>query len=216
MNTLHIFFLKRGVRYFLTVLATCLLPHLLAAQSGQIQWVHASADPALQVVDVYVDGVLTLDDFTYQSATPFMDPLVGTHEVALAPSSSSSAADSLARFAIEITDNTDYYAVIAGVSDPEEFKPNPDGRSTRVKLFVTDGARQASPVASEVSSRAFYGVTDLTAMTFSANNSVLHTGAQYGEFTEFAQGAPEKYMVKWRASGRSSGNLLEIEADLSD
>lgn len=215
METLHRFFSKRGARYFLVVLAACLLPHLLAAQSGRVQWVHASADSTLAVVDVYVDGVLTIDDFAYQTATPFMDPMIGSHVVALAPQSSSSVEDSLASFTVEIVNGRDYYAVIAGVLDPQEFNPNPDGRPTRVSLFVTDGARQASPVASEVSTRAFYGVTDLTAMTFSANSDVLYTGAHYGEFTEFNQASPSHYVVKLRASGRSSGSLLDVEADLS-
>jgi len=35
--------------------------------------VHNAADPAASLVDVYLNGSRILDDFTFRSATPFID-----------------------------------------------------------------------------------------------------------------------------------------------
>lgn len=211
MKTLHKSPWHYVVGYLCPIIVAAIFPRLVYAQSGQIQWVHASADSVLAVVDVYVDGVLAIDDFAYQTATPFMDPSVGSHEVAVALGSSASVADSIASFTIEIADDQDYHAIIAGVLDPNEFRPNPDGRSTRLNLFVLDGALQAPPNPQQFATRQFYCVTDLTAIAFSEGSNVLFQTVRYGEVTAYVEAAPDRYVGRLRATGRASSSLYQTE-----
>ena len=44
-----------------------------SAQSARVQFIHASPYPEARTVDVYIDGVLEIDDLSYRSATPFLD-----------------------------------------------------------------------------------------------------------------------------------------------
>ncbi|MBN2682532.1 MAG: DUF4397 domain-containing protein, partial [Bacteroidales bacterium] len=58
----------------------------LQAQTARLQVIHNSADNAAQMVDVYANGALLLDDFAFRTATPFIDVPAGINlQVAIAP-----------------------------------------------------------------------------------------------------------------------------------
>ena len=62
----------------LTVLFSVLLTvSAVFSQTARLQVIHNAADPAADVVDIYVNGDLFLNDFAFRAATPFVDVPAG-------------------------------------------------------------------------------------------------------------------------------------------
>ena len=115
---------------------------LATADTAELQVVHNAADPAAAVVDVYVDGDLTLDDFAFRTATPFLEvPADVELAIGVAPASSQGPDDILATIPVTLAGGERYVAVANGVLDPAAFAPNPDGRDIGFTLFAADGIR---------------------------------------------------------------------------
>jgi hypothetical protein len=138
------------------------------AGTARAQLVHASPDPDAATVDVYLDYALLADDFAYQSATPFVDIEDGDHTVAIAPPTSRSAGDAIATFDLLVSENERYHIVAAGVLDPSQFPPNPDGLDTAFGLRVVEGAREAvqQPQSGVYEARLFNAVPDAPSVDF--------------------------------------------------
>jgi hypothetical protein len=187
------------------LLAFVLLPAASATgQSVRAQFVHNSPDPAVDTVDVYVDSVLTIDDFAFQTATPYMDLPVGMHDMSLAPSSSTGAGETLVTIAVDLVEGKTYSIIAAGVLDPARFGPNPAGRSTALTLFTTDDAREVSEVPTEIRWRAFLGVPDLPAIDFVSGptgQSVAFRNGAYGDFSDHVMPTPEVLVGVTRRTG---------------
>lgn len=90
----------------------------------QVQLIHASADPAMQVVDIYIENELWLDDVSYLSATPFMDiqALVDV-ELLIAPSTSQSADEAIGSVVVNLSDQSDYTLTLSGNLQGGDFYP---------------------------------------------------------------------------------------------
>ena len=66
------------------------------SQTARVQVIHNCADAAAATVDVYLDGVLLLNDFAFRTATPFIDAPAGVPiTIDVAPGNSSSVAQSI-------------------------------------------------------------------------------------------------------------------------
>ena len=89
-----------------------LLANGLKAQS-ELQVIHNCSDPAAAVVDIYVDGMMAVDDFNYRTATPFLNLPSGVPiNVGVAPGSSTSANDTLVNFTVTLAANERYFVQI--------------------------------------------------------------------------------------------------------
>src|SRR6185436_7315227 len=94
---------KTMKKTLLPFITACLLGIGTMPSFGQaeIQIIHNAADPAAATVDVYVNGVLTLDDFAFRTATPFLSIPSGIPlDIGVAPGNSSSVNDTLKNFEV--------------------------------------------------------------------------------------------------------------------
>jgi hypothetical protein len=72
---------------------------------ARVQVIHNSADAAAAEVDVYINGTLTLDNFKFRTATPFLDLPAGVNiNVGIAPATSTSVADTLVSYNYVLAD----------------------------------------------------------------------------------------------------------------
>ena len=144
-------------RYFiacLILMAWGTLP--LLAQSARVQVIHNAPYTEIDTVDIYINGVLQLDDFTFRSATPFGH---WAAEVNLAVDiTAPDAADHtnpIATDTLRLEANQSYIIIAAG--DPLERDGQPG-----FDLFTYDQALEAPTIAGTVQVLSFHGAPDIS------------------------------------------------------
>jgi len=157
------------------------------AQTAELQVIHNAADPAAATVDIYVDGTLTLNDFAFRSASPFVSLPAGISlNIGVAPPSSSSVNDTIKNFEVMLSSGQRYVAIANGVLDTSTFASNPDGISTGFTLFIQDNIRSAAGSGTEVDFIVLHGATDAPAVDVMARNvATLVDNAPYGAITPY-------------------------------
>lgn len=182
-----------------------------------LQVIHNAADPAASVVDVYANGDLLLDDFAFQTATPFVEvPGDVPIEIGVAPGTSASAADVLKSFTVTLTGGEAHVAIASGVLDPGGFAVNPDGRDTEFTLFLKGGARTASSCAVMIDYFVLHGATDAPTVDVIARDvGTLVDDAAYGDMTEYASVNADLYLLDVTPGDDNSTIIATFQADLT-
>ncbi len=131
-------FVKIKFNHLRVILIFCLLTLSTAmnAQTASVQLIHNSADPALEIVDVYINGTLTIDSFTFRKATTFLNLPAGVVlNVGFAPPNSASASDALITKQVFLIAGLNYYLVVSGVFNTALFSASPSYQPIEFYLF---------------------------------------------------------------------------------
>ncbi len=188
------------------VLANGTVLQLPTQEFSKVQVLHNCADPAASTVDVYVDGALTLDNFAFRTATPFINLLSGVnHTIAVAPANSTSVAQALASFPnINLTANEKYIVVASGVVG-SGFASNPDMVNTAFTLKVIANAETQAGNSSKVDFAVLHGATDAPAVDVNLRGgSTLVPNAKYLDATGYLSVDPAWYPIDIAAAGTST------------
>ena len=132
------------------------LPLVTTPSTARVQVIHNSADAAAALVDVYVNGDLLLNDFAFRTATPFVNAPAGIPlQIDIAPSTSTSVAESIYNIAPTLTAGETYVLVANGIVSPTGYSPaQPFG------LSVFAQGREASSNAANTDVLVNHGSTD--------------------------------------------------------
>jgi hypothetical protein len=192
-------------QFTLTLWALLLTAVASWAQSARLQVIHNSPDP---VVDVYVNGVITLNDFAFRTATPFIDVPAGVLlTLSVAPASSTSVADAIANFDVTLDAGKTYVVAASGIVG---------NATTPFTLYANGDARESAVAGNKVDISILHGAPDAPNVDIDAvllaNNVV--TDLPYGTFTNYLSLDPGKYDFAIRAAG-SPGVVASYRADLS-
>lgn len=143
-----------------------------AVQDAYVQVIHNAADPAAAQVDVYLNGVLALNDFAFRTATSFLALPAGVqHAIVIAPSTSTSVADGIWNTNIgPLTAGSNYVAIAQGVLNPASFDTTANPGQIGFTIKIVQNALQAAAIPNTTSVMWFPGVTD-------AGNTVVNTSA---------------------------------------
>ena len=202
----------------LSIIAASLLGMSTRPSFGQaeIQVIHNAADPAAATVDVYVNGVLTLNDFAFRTATPFITIPSGTPlNIGVAPGNSSSVNDTLKNFQVTLMMGQRYVAVAGGVLNPGSYAPNPDGASTAFTLFIQNNIRNMAMNAGDVDFIALHGSSDAPTVDVIARNvATLVNDASYSDITPYISVPPGSYTLDVTPAA-GSPIVASFTADLS-
>lgn len=188
-------------------------------QTAELQVIHNAADPAADVVDIYVNGNLFKDDFAFRTATEFLEVPAGvTLNIGVAPGNSSSASDVIATIPVTLESQKRYVAVANGVLDPSSFAANPDARPIGFNLYAADGIKTEAKWPFTVNFVVFHGATDAPAVDVlvrNLNSYALVQNLGYGEFTEYKTVFASDYVLDVTPAGMNNTVVASFDASLS-
>ena len=184
--------------------------------TARLQVIHNAADPLANEVDVYVNGDLLLDNFAFRTATPFVTVPAGvTLNIGVAPSTSTSANDTIKNIPVVLENGKTYVAVANGVVG-SGFSPNPDGRSIAFTLFAKDGIQESGMYGSKVDFVVLHGSTDAPAVDVIARNvGTLVDDAAYSDFTDYLRVPASSYLLDITPANDNNTIVATFEANLS-
>ena len=167
-----------------------------SVQLARLQVIHNAADVNTASVDIYLNGTLLLDDFSFRDATPFIDaPADAQINIGVAPGNSNSAADTLKNFSATLSNGDTYVAIANGVLDPGSYAANPDGRNTTFTLFINAMARETGN-SNDVDFFVLHGATDAPTVDVIARGvAPLVDDAAYGDITGYITVPPAAYTL---------------------
>lgn len=183
---------------------------------ARLQVIHNAADPLASSVDVYLNGILLLDNFDFRTATPYVDvPADVLLQIGVAPSGSTSVTDTIANFDVILENGKSYAAIANGVLNPSSFSMNPDMQPTAFTLFLTDGMREASLNPAEVDLRVVHGATDAPEVDVLTGSTILVDNAVYSNITGYLSVPPAQYTLDITPGNNNSNIVASFNANLS-
>ncbi len=202
---------------FMLVMFFGLLSLKASAQNDAfVQVIHNAADPAAAVVDIYVNGTNTLDDFEFRQATEFLALPSGVEiEIGVAPGNSASADDIIATFTYTLEANQSYILVANGLLG-DEFSSNPNDISTAFDIKVIADVNREVETTSNVEFLVFHGATDAPSVDVRARGveSLLVENAPYFANTGYLSVPAAAYELDVLVSGTET-IAYAVNADLS-
>lgn len=150
--------------------------------TAKVQVIHNAADPAAASVDIYVDGVLAIDNFAFRTATPYIDlPANVPVSIAVAPPTSVSVDDAIATISATFKAGYGYTVMANGVLNPLLFNPNPDGADIAFNVFVKENTKYVSDRANGLEFIGVHGCTDAPTVDIIARDvATLLDNVSYG------------------------------------
>jgi hypothetical protein len=189
----------------------------IQAQNASLQVIHNAADPAAALVDIYVDGTLTANDFAFRTASSFLSLTSNVvHNVGVAPSNSMSAMDTIKNFQINLAPGGRYVAIANGVLTPGSFATNPDAASTAFNLYIKDSIQAAAVNPSNVDFIVMHGATDAPTVDVLARGvASLVNDASYGAITDYIGVPADSYILDVTPGNSNSTIVASFQADLT-
>jgi hypothetical protein len=154
--------------------------------TARVQVVHNSPDPAVEVVDVYLNGDLFLDDFAFRTATPFIDAPANTPiTIDIAPGTSVDVSESIFTVSPTLATDESYIVVASGVL----------GSSFSLEVFA--GAREAAAVDGNTDVLVHHGSPDAPTVDVVNQDgaSVLVNNISYKEFQGYLELPTADYLI---------------------
>ena len=180
------------------------------------QIIHNSPDPAVQSVDIYVNGGLAVSGFMFRSATGFV-PLPASEEISLTITPEGADQESGVTVPATLTDGETYYAIASGVLNPDNFSASPTQSDISFRLDLVDGTN-LSTAADSISFKLMHGSTDAPAVDIFVQgvDTPLAQNTTFGAITDYITvPAPEVYTIDLYASGANI-YLASYEVDATD
>ncbi|MBJ7428046.1 MAG: DUF4397 domain-containing protein [Bacteroidia bacterium] len=154
------------------------------AQTARFQLIHNAADPALDTVDIYIDGN-KLNNVAFRQATGIITAASASVKININERNSADSSDLvLVRFNQAVAANSNTVMMVTGVANPANFAVNPNALNTGVKL-VTKTITTWAASANRVQANIFHGVTDAPGVDVftrpTATTGTLPTNLRFGD-----------------------------------
>ena len=126
------------------------------AQTARIQVIDNSPDAAANTVDIYLNSTLLLDDFTFRTASPFIDAPAGApFTIGVAPANSTMSSQAIVSVPVNLVAGETYVAIANGIVSPSGYSP-----ATAFSLDIYNLGRETASTAGNTDVLVFHGSTD--------------------------------------------------------
>lgn len=150
------------------------------AQIIDIQFINNCPDPAVPDVDLYINGQLTFDNIHFREASQFtsVSILGTTHNIALAPATSTSINDTFFSINTTLIPTSKYLIVSNGMKNNVGFTPY-----KKFSLDIYSNAKNHAQNPSNIDVLFFHGCTDGTILDARLGIKTFADDVNYGQFS---------------------------------
>jgi hypothetical protein len=146
-------------------------PFVLSVSTGQqaalVNFIHVSGDPALNLVDVRLDGQLLLDDFAFLTCSQYLPvDASGPHTISIHPSTSMDASDAIISIEANLNPALNYEIAVVGQLNETGFSP-----FQPLQAVIFEGAQLYTTEAGSIPIHFLHGVSDAPNVNFIDNNA---------------------------------------------
>ncbi|MBD3219278.1 MAG: DUF4397 domain-containing protein, partial [candidate division Zixibacteria bacterium] len=186
-------------------------------KTALLQVIHNAADPAAEMVDIYIDDAKAIPDFTFRTATEFLEvPAETEFVVGVAPAGSSGPGDIIASFPFTLADGETYVAIANGVLSPGSFASNPDGIDIGFNVYPAAGISTEADSYHEIDLIAFHGSTDAPTVDVVARGAgILFDDLSYTDYSNYQTVPPAEYILDITLGNDNDAVVVSYIADLS-
>ncbi len=186
-----------------------------AVQTARFQLIHASPEPSLAKIDVYMDGQLKANDLAFRAAMTYLEIAAGAHQVQIAPGTSASAAEAVYTTNLNLTPGEAYVLATRGLLNPTGYAPNPSGTAIHFALSVKAGAKSVS-VPGKCELMLHHSVSDAPTYDIynAAGPNLLTAALTYSGFGNYVALNPQAYSLYTTVAGASTP-LARYDADFT-
>jgi len=190
---------KTMKKVFLSLLLSFCVGSVLA-QTAKMQIIHNSPDALAAEVDVYINGILELDNVPFRTATPFLELPAGVPlTFAIAPGNSTSDNDAFFSLTTPLVDAETYVVVADGIQSATGYTPNqPFG----LQIYTT--GRESAAVAGNTDVLIHHGSTDappVDIVEVGAGAGNIVPNISYTEFQGYLELATADYAIEVQPAG---------------
>ncbi|HEY1031809.1 MAG TPA: DUF4397 domain-containing protein [Flavipsychrobacter sp.] len=162
------------------------------AQTARVQIIHNSPDAAAASVDIYLNGVKTLDNVPFRAATAFLDVPAGVPiNVGIAPQNSTTVADTFYNLSTTLTAGAKYIAVANGIESSTGYSP-----AVPFRVSVYNMGREAATNAANTDVLVVHGSTDAPTVDVRSGVNTLVDDIAFGNFAGYLELPTADYKIR--------------------
>ncbi|MFO7722555.1 MAG: DUF4397 domain-containing protein, partial [Bacteroidales bacterium] len=181
-----------------------------STNTARIQVIHNSADAAAAVVDVWVNSTKLIPNFSFRTASPFIDAPAGVLlNISIAPPNSTSWTQALYVKQVSLTANQTYIAVANGIVSTSGYTPSPT-----FNLGVYPIGREVASQSGNTDILVVHGSTDAPVVDIKAGNTTLVNNLAYGMIDGYLE-VPTNDLVLDIADEPGANVLMQYSAPLA-
>lgn len=190
------------------------LPLYQPMATARVQVIHNSADAAAEMVDIWIDDMLLLDDFTFRTASPFIDAPAGQEfTISIAAPNSMSPDNAIWTQDYTLMEDETYVLIANGIVSPTGYNP-----SQPFDIYVYSMGREESTMMGNTDVLVFHGSTD--APTVDIVETGLGAGTivddlMYGDYAGYLELPTDNYQLTIKDESGTS-TVAVYEAPLAD
>jgi len=165
--------------------------------TARVQVIHNSADAAAEVVDVWLNDILLIDDFTFRTATPFIDAPAGVEfTIAILPSDSESPENPIWSNNYTLAGNEKYILVANGLVVEANYDP-----FIPFDIYVYALGREVATNTMNTDVLVFHGSTDaptVDVVEVGVGAGTIVNNLEYGVFADYLELPTDDYILDIR------------------